>query len=37
MDFEFSEEQQQFVEEVERFLDEHDDPEVFDVTRENIF
>ncbi len=36
MDFEFSEEQQQFVEEVERFLDEHDDPEVFDVTRENM-
>jgi 3-oxocholest-4-en-26-oyl-CoA dehydrogenase alpha subunit len=36
MDFEFSEEQLAFVEEVERFLDEHDDPEVFDVTRENM-
>ncbi|HZU79648.1 MAG TPA: acyl-CoA dehydrogenase family protein [Acidimicrobiales bacterium] len=36
MDFEFSPEQLSFVEEVERFLDEHDDPEVFDVTRENM-
>jgi alkylation response protein AidB-like acyl-CoA dehydrogenase len=36
MDFEFSEEQLAFVEEVEAFLDEHDDPEVFDVTRENM-
>jgi alkylation response protein AidB-like acyl-CoA dehydrogenase len=36
MDFEFSPEQRAFVEEVERFLDEHDDPEVFDVTRENM-
>jgi len=36
MDFEFSAEQLSFVEEVERFLDEHDDPEVFDVTRENM-
>ena len=36
MDFEFSPEQLAFVEEVERFLDEHDDPEVFDVTRENM-
>jgi 3-oxocholest-4-en-26-oyl-CoA dehydrogenase alpha subunit len=36
MDFEFSEEQLAFVEEVERFLDEHEDPEVFDVTRENM-
>jgi len=36
MDFEFSPQQLAFVEEVERFLDEHDDPEVFDVTRENM-
>ena len=36
MDFEFSPEQLSFVAEVERFLDEHDDPEVFDVTRENM-
>src|SRR5215475_12843558 len=36
MDFEFSPEQRAFVEEVERFLDEHDDPEIFDVTRENM-
>ncbi|MHB8329308.1 MAG: acyl-CoA dehydrogenase family protein [Acidimicrobiales bacterium] len=36
MDFEFSPDQLAFVEEVERFLDEHDDPEVFDVTRENM-
>jgi hypothetical protein len=36
MDFDFSPEQGAFVEEVERFLDEHDDPEVFDVTRENM-
>jgi hypothetical protein len=36
MDFEFSPEQRAFVEEVERFIDEHDDPEVFDVTRENM-
>ena len=36
MDFEFSPEQLAFVAEVERFLDEHDDPEVFDVTRENM-
>jgi len=36
MDFEFSPEQLAFVDEVERFLDEHDDPEVFDVTRENM-
>ena len=36
MDFEFSPEQLAFVEEVERFLDEHDDPDVFDVTRENM-
>src|SRR6202162_3935246 len=36
MDFEFSPEQVSFAEEVERFLDEHDDPEVFDLTRENM-
>ena len=36
MDFEFSPEQQAFAEEVEQFLDEHDDPEVFDLTRENM-
>jgi alkylation response protein AidB-like acyl-CoA dehydrogenase len=36
MDFEFSPEQLAFVDDVERFLDEHNDPEVFDVTRENM-
>ncbi len=36
MDFEFAPEQLAFVEEVEKFLDENDDPEVFDVTRENM-
>lgn len=36
MDFEFSAEQVAFAEEVERFLDEHDDPEIFDLTRENM-
>jgi alkylation response protein AidB-like acyl-CoA dehydrogenase len=36
VDFEFSPEQRAFAEEVERFLDEHDDPEVFDLTRENM-
>ena len=36
MDFEFSDEQQAFVKEVVRFLDEHDDPDVFDLTRENM-
>jgi alkylation response protein AidB-like acyl-CoA dehydrogenase len=36
MDFELSPEQIAFREEVERFLDENDDPEVFDVTRENM-
>ncbi len=36
MDFEFTEEQQAFAKEVEAFLDEHDDPHVFDVTRENM-
>ncbi|MBL8777781.1 MAG: acyl-CoA dehydrogenase family protein [Acidimicrobiales bacterium] len=36
MDFEFSDEQQAFVKEVEAFLDAHDDPDIFDVTRENM-
>jgi alkylation response protein AidB-like acyl-CoA dehydrogenase len=36
MDFEFSPEERAFVAEVERFLDEHDDPDVFDPTRENM-
>ncbi len=36
MDFEFTPEQLDFVAEVERFLDEHDDPEIFDLTRENM-
>ena len=36
MDFDFSPEQRAFAEEVEQFLDEHDDPDVFDLTRENM-
>ena len=36
MDFEFSPEQAAFVKEVESFIDAHDDPDVFDVTRENM-
>jgi alkylation response protein AidB-like acyl-CoA dehydrogenase len=36
MDFEFSAEQRAFVAEVEEFLDANDDPEVFDLTRENM-
>jgi len=36
MDFEFSEEQQAFAKQVEAFIDEHDDIEIFDVTRENM-
>ena len=36
MDFEFSAEQLAFLEEVERYLDANDDPEVFDLTRENM-
>ena len=36
MDFDFTPEQQAFVKEVEQFLDENDDPEVFDLTRENM-
>ena len=36
MDFEFSPEQQAFAAEVDAFLDAHDDPDVFDLTRENM-
>jgi alkylation response protein AidB-like acyl-CoA dehydrogenase len=36
MDFDFSPEERAFAEEVERFLDANDDPEVFDLTRENM-
>ena len=36
MDFDFSPEQRAFEQEVVRFLDEHDDPDVFDLTRENM-
>ncbi len=36
MDFEFTPEQLEFVKDVEQFLDDNDDPEVFDVTRENM-
>ena len=36
MDFEFSPEQQAFAAEVDAFLDDHDDPDVFDLTRENM-
>jgi alkylation response protein AidB-like acyl-CoA dehydrogenase len=36
MDFDFSPEQQTFAEQIEVFLDEHDDPDVFDLTRENM-
>ncbi len=36
MDFDFSPEQRAFEQEVIRFLDEHDDPEIFDLTRENM-
>jgi alkylation response protein AidB-like acyl-CoA dehydrogenase len=36
MDFDFTAEQQAFGAEVETFLDEHDDPDVFDLTRENM-
>lgn len=36
MDFEFTHEQLDFIKEVEEFLDANDDPEVFDVTRENM-
>ena len=36
MDFDFSDEQRAFQDEVEAFLDANDDPEVFDLTRENM-
>ena len=36
MDFEFSPEQQAFAAEVEEFLDANNDPDVFDLTRENM-
>ena len=36
MDFDFSPEQQKFAAEVEQFLDANDDPDVFDLTRENM-
>jgi alkylation response protein AidB-like acyl-CoA dehydrogenase len=36
MDFEFSAEQVAFAQEVEQFLDERDDPEIFDLSRENM-
>jgi alkylation response protein AidB-like acyl-CoA dehydrogenase len=36
VDFEFSPEQQAFAAEVDAFLDERDDPDIFDLTRENM-
>jgi alkylation response protein AidB-like acyl-CoA dehydrogenase len=36
MNFDFSPEQQAFLKEVQAFLDANDDPEIFDVTRENM-
>jgi len=36
MDFDFTPEQIEFLAEVEAFLDANDDPDVFDVTRENM-
>jgi hypothetical protein len=36
MDFEFTAEQRAFAKEVEEFLDASDDPDVFDLTRENM-
>ncbi len=36
MNFDFSEEQQAFLKEVQAFLDANDDPEIFDPTRENM-
>ena len=36
MDFEFSPDQQTFAAEVDAFLDAHNDPDVFDLTRENM-
>ena len=37
MNFEFSEEQYEFLEQVDRFLEENHDPEVMDPSRENMF
>jgi alkylation response protein AidB-like acyl-CoA dehydrogenase len=36
MNFDFTDEQRAFAEEVEAFLDANDDPEIFDLTRENM-
>ncbi len=36
MDFEFTSEQQEYAKEVDDFLNANDDPDVFDVTRENM-
>ncbi len=36
MDFDFSPEERAFADEVRAFLDANDDPDVFDVTRENM-
>src|SRR3954470_14934805 len=36
VDFDFSPEQVAFADDVDRFLDTHDDPEIFDLTRENM-
>lgn len=36
MDFDFSPEERSFAQEVEQFLDVNEDPEVFDLTRENM-
>jgi alkylation response protein AidB-like acyl-CoA dehydrogenase len=36
VDFDFSPQQVAFADDVERFLDDNDDPEVFDLTRENM-
>ena len=36
MNFEFSDEEKAFVQEVEKFLDQYDTPEIMDVTRENM-
>ena len=36
MDFDSHPSSSAFADEVEQFLDEHDDPDVFDVTRENM-
>jgi hypothetical protein len=36
VDFDFSPEQVAFADDVDQFLDAHDDPEVFDLTRENM-